>query len=218
MKYRNKLQKVQVCERGASRGFRKRARHLSENGEVASGVEVTQTIIQGLGLLGLAGGAWRYFAEQSQDRAVRTEELAWRKTQFIIQLAADFYNDERTAKALKLLEGDPARLQRLVSTEVKELSDEELALVHCLDHYFDFFDRLHTFIFRTKTLTLDEASIFSGYLDVLEDQQVKDFAGRRGYFDAVHLHEAFNTWGEHYSRSGLLEKDRGDVLGAAVPT
>lgn len=149
--------------------------------------EVWQTIIQGIAVALAALGALRYLDERKEDRT-------WRKTQFLMELAKGFDAEERTRTAQRIFDGPKGKVHQLLTTGLSEMDSDDVALVHCIDQYFDFFDRLYTYVFVTKVLTIEESLTFSGYLDVLSDKEVVAHANTRGYGDVIKLGEAMDRW------------------------
>ena len=142
--------------------------------------ESWQTILQGLGLLGAAGAGARYLWD-------RNEERSWKKTQFLMELAKDFDSEERTKTAFRVFDGPHEKLHHLLKTPKRQLKSKDVDLVHCIDRYFDFFDRLYVFVYTIETLSLQEAMVFGGFLDIMEDEQVRAYARSRGFGDVVTL-------------------------------
>lgn len=59
----------------------------------------------------------------------------------------------------------------------------------------------------TRTLTLADTMIFSGYLDVFENEEIRAHVEKRGYPDSGLLYDAWGAWLKRYSSSGRLEFD-----------
>lgn len=149
--------------------------------------EVWQTVIQGVAVLVAVLGAIRYLDERKEDRT-------WRKTQFLMELAKDFDTEERTRTAQRIFDGPKDRVERLLTTPLDEMDSDDVDLAHCINQYFDFFDRLHTYVFVTKVLTVEESLTFSGFLDILSDDIVADYAEKRGYADVIRLGDEMDKW------------------------
>lgn len=152
-----------------------------------------------VGALGLLGAAAGFFFDRWRERQVRKNELAWRKTEFLANLGERFDNDPSTRQALRLIDGPEDALQAICSTPTEQMTEDDLAKVHALDRYLDFFDRMYVYVFTTKTLSLEEAAVFSGYLDVLDRQVVWNYAEARGFADALSLHREYADWVEKWN-------------------
>lgn len=152
-----------------------------------------------VGAVGLLGAAVGFFFDRWRERKVRKDELAWRKTEFLADLGQRFDNDPTTREALALIDGPEEVLHRLCETPTTQLPAEDLRRVHALDRYLDFFDRMYVYVFTTQTLTLDEAAVFSGYLDVLDRPVVWDYADARGFGDSLRLHREYADWVEKWN-------------------
>lgn len=190
---------------------------VSETGQI-TWVEVGQLVVQAVGLLAIAIGAFRVIDERKNARLANERELAWRKTQFLAELARGFETDSRNQAALKLIDSDPDGVRRLLLSEPRTLDEEDLERLHCLDRYFDFLDRLYTFVFVTKTLDLRDVMVFSGYLDILDDGSLRDGVERRGYIDAALLYDAIGAWVEAYFNSGGPDRDLKAIVEQTHPS
>ncbi|HEX2057709.1 MAG TPA: hypothetical protein VHI71_04995 [Actinomycetota bacterium] len=175
-------------------------------------MDIAQVCIQAAGLVAVGVGAVKFLDERKGARLASERDLAWKKTQFIAELARSFESEPRNQHALKLIEKDRSALRALLRSNPSDLSEEELENLHCLDCYFDFFDRLSTFVFVTKTLGFEEVMVFSGYLHVLDDDHVRDAVERRGYVDAALLHDAVTSWADAYRVSGGHDRDLEEVM------
>lgn len=141
--------------------------------------EAWQAVAQITALLAAAFGVWQYIDSRNLDRS-------WRKAEFLLKLAEDFDHDGLTRSALLLLE-NPSDLHGTLSDDSQTLDEVSLQKIHSLDRYFDFFDRLYTFVHVTTALDARDVMCFSGYLDVLDDEQLATFVKRRGYGNALIL-------------------------------
>lgn len=160
-------------------------------------------------------GAIRYFQERERDRKERQEELSWRKTQFILELAEDFEKDEQHQFAWKLLTyqtGLPSNstLKKMLGKDVRSLSQEEMKVRCAIDNYLDFFDRLYHFTFVTKTLNVADIEVFGWYIaQIAETKETCDYANSAGFEDVLQLNaelrELFGKrhWYQTVSKSGV---------------
>lgn len=152
-------------------------------------------------LVAAAAGAVRYFREQERNRILRREELAWRKAEFVFRLAEKFDADEEYRQAIQITDfakGLPegSSLERVLGTELLDLTPEERACRFTIDHYLDFFDRLYHLVFVLRVFTTKDIVCFAWYIRRLGHcDLVAQYAHRHGYDDVLKLHEVF---AEHY--------------------
>jgi hypothetical protein len=158
-------------------------------------------IVQAVALLALVGGGWKYFDERRRDRSARMEELAWRKTQFIVDLAQSFDRDEATQVVLGYLAGPIQRIYNAITENPETAHDATVIIIRSLDRYFDFFDRLNTYVNITKTLAIEDVMCFSGYLDVLQDARIRDYVEARGYQNVVSFYDQIRIFDSAQLRS-----------------
>lgn len=165
--------------------------------------EVAQTHIQAAGLSALVGTAIAWLINRGRDRKVRREDLAWRKSEFLLTLSQRFDEEPSTGRALLLLEGrDQTGLVRMLDAILQDLSDDEAQNRLALYRYLDFFDRLHAYIFITEAIAASEAMMFSGYLDFLgapdDPPPLRTWAEDNGYVNAVVLYDEFRRLNREY--------------------
>lgn len=140
-------------------------------------------------------GAIKYFQERQRDREVRREELSWRKTQFLLELADDFEEDKRHEPAWQYLAygiGLPKKssLKRILGGNVNILNASELKLRYSIDNYLDFFDRLYHFTFVTQSLNISDIEVFGWYIaQVGETKDIYDYAKNSGFEDVLKLNK-----------------------------
>lgn len=138
-------------------------------------------------------GAIKYFQERKRDREVRQEELAWRKTQFILELADKLETDERYQIASQFLENhvrsqENTNLKKVLGKKVNQLTKTELNLRHSINHYLDFFDRLYHFTFVTHTLDINDVEIFGWYVEQINGvEELRAYAETSGFEDVLTL-------------------------------
>ncbi len=147
--------------------------------------------IKSVGALGAIGGVARYLYE-------RRQELRWQKTRFIVELfqAFDEDADYQAAKGAVDLAGIVPEAEDLLARVLghpEGLNQSEMKLRSSIDRYLDFFDRLYTYVFMTKTLTRDDVSSFWGYvIDIRNSPAVSRFALDWGYEDVIRLADKFD--------------------------
>lgn len=138
--------------------------------------------------------------QQEKDRRLAEEELAWRKTQFVFQLAQDFDQDSRFQRAVQMLlvgAGVPAgsNLARILAPrDADGLSVDEKQARYDLDRYLDFFDRMYYFTCVTKALSIVDVGCFDWYvLTVSDTPALKAYAEREGYQNVLKLADQIKT-------------------------
>jgi hypothetical protein len=156
-------------------------------------------------VIGAIAGAIKYFQERQRDREVRLEELSWRKTQFVFELAENFDRDERFQVAYKMIEfgiGIPhgSTLARMLGPDIQVLSADEIEGRYTIDRYLDFFDRLYHFAFVTKFLNVRDLECFLWYLRRIgETQVIREYAAREGYGDVLVLYQELRSLSKYSS-------------------
>jgi hypothetical protein len=132
--------------------------------------------------------------QQEKDRRVAQEELAWRKTQFIFQLAQDFDRDDTFQRAVQmLLVGAqlPAgsNLSRILApASANGLSPDEKRARYDVDRYLDFFDRIYYFTCVTETLSITDIKCFEWYVEqVSNTPELRSYAENQGYQNVLDL-------------------------------
>jgi hypothetical protein len=141
------------------------------------------------------GGVLKYFQEKRKDRELRQEELAWRKTQVVFQLADEINKDERFQTAYRLIEfgiGLPpgCSLAKLLGTDKEILSKQEIELRYIIDRYLDFFDKLYHFTFVTHSLEVRDIEYFGWQIARIgETPEIRDFAMREGFDSILRLYD-----------------------------
>ena len=140
-------------------------------------------------------GAIRYFQERKRDRIIRQEELAWRKTQFILELADEFEKDIQHQIVWRLLaygKGLPenSSISKVLSNNLNELNESELKLRYAIDDYLDFFDRLYHFTFVTRALNIADLEVFGWYIaEIGKTKEIHDYAKVAGFEDVLELNK-----------------------------
>jgi len=140
-------------------------------------------------------GAIKYFQERQRDREVRQQELAWRKTQFILELADKFEKDEQNQVVRKLLSytsgyASKNTLQKVLDVNPNKLNKTEMNLHNSIDHYLDFFDKLYHFTFVTRAIDIADIEVFGWYIaQINEIQEIRHYARASGFDDVLVLHE-----------------------------
>jgi hypothetical protein len=138
-------------------------------------------------------GVYTYFKDRKRDREIRQEELSWRKTQFILELAEDFEKDEQHQIASRLITygtGLPqnSMLDKILCNSIETLSKPEMELRCAIDNYLDFFDRLYHFTFVTRSINVADIEVFGWYIaqiDAIKD--VHEYAQAAGFEDVLRL-------------------------------
>ena len=164
----------------------------------APDVAAINSIITSLGAIValIAGivGLVKYFQETRRDRQVRLDDLAWRKTQFIIDLATGFDADEKYQRVFKLLSygiGLPegSSLSHVLEEDTSSLTQEEIEVRYSIDRYLDFFDRLYSYVFVTHAIKISDIETFSWHLQqIASNENVTNFARREGYKKVLELY------------------------------
>jgi hypothetical protein len=150
-------------------------------------------------LIAAAEGARRYFKARREDRILRREEIAWRRTELINGLADQFDKDASCQDALKVIaqyrHGHRAvNLKKALDPDAKKLRRSEADARYLIERYLDFFDRLYTYIYITEVITAREALFFSGYIDeIAEVAELRNFAQSCGYAIVLELAPAFRV-------------------------
>lgn len=144
-------------------------------------------------------GAIRYFQERKRDRILRQEELAWRKTQFILELADEFEKDVQHQVVWRLLAYDigmpeNSSISKVLGSNLNELNDSELALRYAIDDYLDFFDRLYHFTYITRALNITDIEVFGWYIaEIGKTKEICDYAKVTGFDDVLKLNKELQT-------------------------
>ena len=146
-------------------------------------------------IVAACAGAIKYFQEQRRNREVRQEELNWRKTQFLLEMADDFEEEERHEPAWRFLAygvGLPknSSLKQILADNTNDLKASELKLRYSIDNYLDFFDRLYHFTFVTHTLNISDIEVFGWYIaQISETKEIRDYAKNAGFEDVLRLNQ-----------------------------
>ena len=144
-------------------------------------------------IIAAIAGAFKYFQERQRDRALRKEELAWRKTQFILELAENFEKDSQHQVVWRILAygtGIPknSTLGKILNLETNGLNDSELSIRYAIDDYLDFFDRLYHFTFVTQSLNFSDLEVFGWYIaEACKTKEIRDYAKVSGFEDVLEL-------------------------------
>lgn len=152
-------------------------------------LELWTLIAQSAAGLAVIGGGARYLYE-------RKRELAWDKTRFILDLFTLFDDDADFRRARILIDvaldtGDESYLETITGP-VRGMEQHEFVDRVALDRYMDFFDRLFTHLYITKTLSSEDTSSFWGYaIDMSQIGCVRRFALEWGYEDVLRLAQIF---------------------------
>ena len=161
-------------------------------------IRFAQLSVRVAGGIALALGGVRYLVDRQRG-------LAWDKTRFIVDLFEDFDRDDDCRRARTLVDysfftGDHSYLRRILASG-GALSNAEWEDRAAIDRYLDFFDRLYTHVFITRTLSVDDVSSFSGYVtDIYKSPGVVAFALEWGYEDVLLFAEAFDMTTEQRDR------------------
>lgn len=153
-------------------------------------LSVWDLAVKSVGGLALFGGIFKYFHQ-------RRDQLAWDKTRFIVDLFKEFDRSTEYRRARRLVDeatdsGDDAYLRTLTGP-IADLVATTRADRESLDRYLDFFDRLYTYVFITRTLSPQDVSSFWGYaIDIAHRPPLWDFALAWGYEDVLRLAESFD--------------------------
>ena len=151
---------------------------------------ILSVIGTGMVVIGAFAGAWRYFQEKGEDRKTAQAELAWRKTQFLFELANDFKQDPHHQIVWKLLSygtslPKDSSLGKILGEGLNGLNTEELALRYAIDNYLDFFDRLSYFVYGSQALEISDLEFFGWYIaQIGESREIGRYATSAG-FDSV---------------------------------
>ena len=152
-------------------------------------------------LLALAAfvGAFRFLAQRKKERDLRAEELAWRRTELISTFAERLDSDPQYKEAMLAISAakhglEGPDLDRILDPDVEDLAEDELVLRASMDRYFDFFDRMHTYIYVTKVLTPGELVFFSSFVEEITDvPALRRFAETMGYDVVLQLAKTLVT-------------------------
>lgn len=161
-------------------------------------IRLANLLVRSIGGVAVVAGGIRYLYERHQ-------ELSWQKTEFMTQLFSEFDRDERYERARVLVDlaffvDDHSYLSTILASG-GDLTAEQWKDRSTVDRYLDFFDRLYTHVFITRTLSVEDVSSFSGYVsDVYKSPPVRSFALEWGYEDVLVFAEAFNE--------GAKERDK----------
>jgi hypothetical protein len=168
-------------------------------------------------------GAIKYFQERRRDREVRQEELAWRKTQFILELAENFEKDVQHQVVGRLLAygiGLPknSTLKRILGKNTKGLNESEMKIRFAIDNYLDFFDRLYHFTFVTCALNISDIEVFGWYIaQIGETKAIREYAKAAGFEDVLELnmelHKQFRRrhWYKVFRKHQVTHRDGGET-------
>jgi hypothetical protein len=174
---------------------------------------ILSVIGTGMVVIGAFAGALRYFQERQEDRKTAQAELAWRKTQFLFELANDFKQDPHHQTVWKLLAygtslPKDSSLSKILGEELNGLNTAELGLRYAIDNYLDFFDRLSYFVYGSKALEISDLEFFGWYIaQIGESQEIGRYASSAG-FDSVlqlyvDLHQQFGE--KHWYKTVRLQ-------------
>lgn len=163
--------------------------------------EILDRVLLTIGFIIVCAISISYMATQlkarKQDRTLKQDELSWRKTQFVFELAHMLASDREHKVAHQIIEfgiGLPqnSTLARILLFNQEELDKEEIELRYVLDRYLDFFDRLYHFTFNTHSLKLPDLEIFGWYIGIIgETPAVRMYAERQGYDGVLILYNEF---------------------------
>ncbi len=153
---------------------------------------------------GALGAAYRYFQDRARDRAIRQEELAWRKTQFVLELADKFDHDEIFQRAIRIIDfgldlPPGTTLEQILDRELEQLNPEERRARYMIDRFMDFFDRLYHFSFVGGALRIEDLECFGWYTDrITKVKALADYANKFGYGDIFLFNRALRR---HFERN-----------------
>ena len=166
-------------------------------------IEVVRLLLDLCGfLIVLVGGAWglmKYLRERGEDRLVREQDLAWRKTEFLFELEKDFESDEHHVAVWRLLTygaGLPkdSSLTKILSKETKKLTEAELKLRVSIDNYLDFFDTLSHFVYVAKSMRIADLEVFGWYIaQIGTSDELSTYARSAGFDDVLRLSDDFRN-------------------------
>lgn len=160
---------------------------------------IFKSITAALAITAAVAGFFKYWREESQQREAdrktreketqaRQDDLSWKKTQFLFELAQDFAGDERHQHAYQLIDSDDPILNKCLGDST--LTAPQQVARYDIDRYMDFFDRLTTFVNVTKSLMLADVSCFAGYFDgIASNEHVRKYAEENGYQDVIAMNE-----------------------------
>jgi len=162
-------------------------------------------------IVGAILGAIKFFRDQKRERDVRMRELTWRKTEFVLKLAASFDNDPLYQRAVRMIDFGyespteaPLKLDVILERKTEDLTPKERELRFTVDHYLDFFDRLYHVIYVIKSLTPKDLQCFTWYVRRIgQVDVVREYAIKHGYEDVLRLHEAFEKYFQTAKESSL---------------
>ena len=130
-----------------------------------------------LEIAGLFGGLWKFFDS-------RKSELAWKRTETLFSLGAQFAGDPDIAEAAKLIEGrvPGAAIEQLFDEDGEPYDDLHGARLWQVDKYLDFLERIAYAYRRLGTLSRDEIGIFGAYFQrVHQTQRLRLYCRGHGY-------------------------------------
>lgn len=168
-------------------------------------VDLIDQLVKVVGLAAVVAGGitgWIKYAEQRErDRQLRRDELEWRKTQFVFQLAETFESSARFLSALQMLvfdTGVPAgsSLKQILDTEKERLTRKEKEVRLQIDGFLDFFDRLEYYTFDRHAFDPKDLRCFAWYVALVEDNPVL-----RGYVEQAPGRHSLLKLGEAMRRA-----------------
>lgn len=188
-------------------------------------LDLLNIILSAIGTFVVSGvaiwGVYTYFKDRKRDREIRQEELSWRKTQFILELAEDFEKDPQHQIASRLISystGLPknSTLDKILCNSTNMLSEPEMELRYAIDNYLDFFDRLYHFTFVTRSINVTDIEVFGWYIaQISEVKEVHDYAEAAGFEDVltlnVELQKLFGKkhWYRTVHEARVIHQDNG---------
>jgi len=166
---------------------------------------ILSTISTLIVIVASVAGVIRYFQEKKRDREVRREELAWRKTQFILELANEFEKDVQHQLVWRFLTYGTrlpknSTLKKILEKNTSALNQSESKLRYAIDDYLDFFDRIYYFTFVTESLNISDIEVFGWYIaQIGETRELHDYAKVAGFEDVLILcKELRNQFGKKH--------------------
>lgn len=126
-----------------------------------------------------------WFVDKYKDRALRSEELRWKRTEFIFDQASLFDGDNEISEAVKIITGNDVvvSVEDLLNLNSAMLPVDRGNCRHKLDKLLNLMERI-AFAYKNNILTIEDISHFEWYfLRVMEISDLNKYCSN--YYPSI---------------------------------